>query len=112
MSKYLAILLSLAALGPQTRGGVRAEVPRAGVSTALVLFNAAGAAWAIGTHTLPDELDNVCPASCEWNAIAYRDEDDNPPSNPPSCGDRITFVVDEGRSAAEACAHAASELLR
>ena len=52
----------------------------------------------------------MCGEACEWDAIAYRDEDDNPPSNPPSCGDRITFVINqEGKSALEACAQVAAE---
>ena len=50
MSKFLAILLSLAALGPQTRG-VRAEIPRAAVSTALVLLNAPSRAWAFVAYS-------------------------------------------------------------
>ena len=64
----------------------------------LVLLDAPSRAWAFVKYS--PGSDNVCGEACEWDAIAYRDEDDNPPSNPPSCGDRITFVINqEGKSA-------------
>ena len=74
----------------------------------LVLLDAPSRAWAFVKYS--PGSDNVCGELCEWDAIAYRDEDDNPPSNPPSCGDRITFVINqEGKPALEACAQVAAE---
>ena len=68
------------------------------VLTLLFLLNPPSRAWAFVKYS--PGSDNVCGELCEWDAIAYRDEDDNPPSNPPSCGDRITFVINqEGKSA-------------
>ena len=104
-SKVLTLLLSLAA-----QSGARPTGPRAiaEISTALVLLNAPSRAWAFVKYS--PGSDNVCGELCEWDAIAYRDEDDNPPSNPPSCGDRITFVINqEGKPALEACAQVAAE---
>ena len=106
-SKVLTLLLSLAA---QSGVYARPTGPRAiaEISTALVLLNAPSRAWAFVKYS--PGSDNVCGEACEWDAIAYRDEDDNPPSNPPSCGDRITFVINqEGKSALEACAQVAAE---
>ena len=106
-SKVLTLLLSLAA---QSGVYARPDGPRAiaEISTALVLLNAPSRAWAFVKYSPGSE--NVCGELCEWDAIAYRDEDDNPPSNPPSCGDRITFVINqEGKPALEACAQVAAE---
>ena len=106
-SKVLTLLLSLAA---QSGVYARPTGPRAiaEISTALVLLNAPSRAWAFVKYS--PGSDNVCGELCEWDAIAYRDEDDNPPSNPPSCGDRITFVINqEGKPALEACAQVAAE---
>ena len=106
-SKVLTLLLSLAA---QSGVYARPTGPRAiaEISTALVLLDAPSRAWAFAKYSPGSE--NVCGELCEWDAIAYRDEDDNPPSNPPSCGDRITFVINqEGKPALEACAQVAAE---
>ena len=51
-----------------------------------------------------------CSETCEWDANAYRDEDDNPPDNPPSCGDRVTFLINAGWSRPAACTEVATEL--
>ena len=73
-SKILTLLLSLAA-----QSGARPTGPRAiaEISTALVLLNAPSRAWAFVKYS--PGSDNVCGELCEWDAIAYRDEDDNPP---------------------------------
>ena len=42
-----------------------------------------------------------CSETCEWDAIAESDTDDNP--TPPTCGERITFLVNGGMSLADAC---------
>ena len=42
-----------------------------------------------------------CSETCEWDAIAESDSDDNP--TPPTCGERITFLVNGGMSLADAC---------
>ena len=104
-SKVLTLLLAA-----QSGVYARPTGPRAiaEISTALVLLNAPSRAWAFVEYSPGSE--NVCSELCEWDAIAYRDEDDNPPSNPPSCGDRITFVINqEGKPALEACAQVAAE---